>query len=295
MPIRSSKKIGFCFGVKRAVQMAEDVLKKEHRAYSLGSIIHNAQVVTDLWNKGLEVINNIDDAKGGCIVISSHGISPAVASEISKRSLKLVDTTCPFVSNAQSIARQLKYAGYKVIIVGDLNHPEVKALVDFAGRGAHVVKDASDIKRLGIKHSDKIGVLSQTTQSMVNFLAAVSAVIDARPKELRVFNTICKDAEERQAAAGELARTVDLILIVGGKNSANTKRLFDVCKKVLKKAYLIETENDLKCTWFKGVKAVGVTSGASTPDWVVKKVVERTKQNLRKKGRLQRLNGKRKK
>jgi 4-hydroxy-3-methylbut-2-en-1-yl diphosphate reductase len=281
MAIKLAKRTGFCFGVKRAVEMAEDILRKEHKACSLGSIIHNAQVVEGLSRKGLKVIDNIDGARFGYIVISSHGISPRIASEISKRSLKLVDTTCPFVSNAQKMTRSLSKAGYKVIIVGDVNHPEVKALVDFAHKKAYVVKDAKGIKALRIKPNEKIGILSQTTQSMDNFLAAISAVIDKKPKELRVFNTICKDAEARQTAAAELARTVDLMLIVGGKNSANTKRLLDVCKKVLGKSYLVETEKDLKNMWFKKICTVGITSGASTPEEMVRRVASAVKTKLK--------------
>ena len=281
MPIKLAKRTGFCFGVKRAVEMAEDILKKERKSCSLGSIIHNAQVVEDLSRKGLKVISNIDDARSGCLIISSHGISPRVADEISKRSLKLVDTTCPFVTNAQDMTRSLSEAGYKVIIVGDVNHPEVKALVDFAHQKAYVVKDAKGIKALRIKPNEKIGVLSQTTQSMDNFIASISAIIDKKPKELRVFNTICKDAQDRQVAAYELARTVDLMLIVGGKNSANTKRLLDVCKEVLGKSYIVETEADLRSSWFKDVYTVGLTSGASTPEEIVRRVSSAVKTKLK--------------
>lgn len=283
MSIKLAKKVGFCFGVKRAVEMAEGVLKKEDNGvYSLGSIIHNAQVVDDLSRRGLKVIKSINDVTSGCIVISSHGISPHIADEISRRSLKLVDTTCPFVSNAQRIAQSLNKAGYKVIIVGDKKHPEIKALVDFAGKKALVVKDNKGVKRLHLRPNEKIGIISQTTQSMDNFLGAARAIIEAKPKELRVFNTICRDADERQNAARELANLVDIMLIVGGKNSANTKRLLEVCKKILNRSYLIETEKDLKDEWFKGRGAVGITSGASTPDWIVMRVAEAAKEKQKK-------------
>ena len=307
MPVKLAKKVGFCFGVKRAIDMAEDVIKEEASAYSLGSIIHNRQVVEGLSRRGLKVIDDIGKVKEGCIVISSHGISPYRAEEIRKRSLKMVDTTCPFVRNAQDMAGHLSREGYRVIIAGDANHPEVKALVDFArfargircpqtnadlaGKKACVVKDAKGVKALRLKPKEKIGVLSQTTQAMDNFLPVVRAVIEARPAGLRVFNTICKDAEERQCSAKELARGVDMMLIVGGANSANTKRLFDVCKKITRSSYLIETGKDLKSKWFNGVKTIGITSGASTPDWIVKSVANEVKLKLIKKGRLQTVNG----
>jgi len=274
MRLKLAKKVGFCFGVRRAVKIAEEVLKTEGGAYSLGSIIHNKQVVEGLSKKGLKVIKSIDEADSGVLVISSHGISPKLAREISKRSLKLVDTTCPFVRNAQSSARSLGEEGYTVIIVGDVNHPEVRALYDFAGKKAYVVKDASGVAALKLKPGKRIGILSQTTQSMDNFLGVVRAIIDTKPEDLRIFNTICKDAQVRQAAACDISREVDLMLIVGGKNSANTKRLFEVCKKILRKSYLVETEHDLKNQWFKDVSVVGITSGASTPKTIVRRVAK---------------------
>jgi 4-hydroxy-3-methylbut-2-enyl diphosphate reductase len=277
MRLKLAKKVGFCFGVRRAVEMAEEVLNKEGSAYSLGSIIHNKQVVESLSERGLKVIDSIDAAGKGVLVISSHGISPDLADKISKRSLKLADTTCPFVRNAQKTAHSLGEEGYTVIIVGDSNHPEVKALYDFAGKKAYVVRDAAGFKALKLKPNKKIGILSQTTQSMNNFLSVVKAIIDSKPKDLRVFNTICKDAEERQAAARDISGAVDLMLIVGGKNSANTKRLLEVCKKILRKSYLIETEDDLRSRWFKGVSVVGITSGASTPDSIVRRVAKALK------------------
>jgi 4-hydroxy-3-methylbut-2-enyl diphosphate reductase len=274
MRLKLARKVGFCFGVRRAVEMAERVLDKEGSAYSLGSIIHNKQVVEGLSRRGLKVIKRIDDADSGVLVISSHGISPNAAAEISKRSLKLVDTTCPFVRNAQRTARSLGEKGHRVIIVGDVDHPEVKALYDFAGKRAHVVKDARGLKALKFKPGERVGILSQTTQSMNNFLGVVRAITGARPETLKVFNTICKDAEERQAAARDISREVDLMLIVGGKNSANTKRLLEVCKKILHRSYLVETEGDLKSKWFKDVSVVGITSGASTPDNIVRRVAK---------------------
>lgn len=288
MRIKLAKKVGFCFGVRRAIEMAEKVLENdEEKAYSLGSIIHNKQVVEGLSRRGLRVIKSIDEAARGVIVISSHGISPDVGSAISKRSLRLVDTTCPFVRNAQEMARSLNREGYKIIIVGDVNHPEVKALFCFAGKKAHVVKDVRGLRALKLKPNERIGILSQTTQSMGNFLGVVKAIIDVKPKDLKVFNTICRDAEERQAAAREISGKVDLMLIVGGKNSANTKRLSEVCKKILRKSYLVETENDLKDSWFKDVSVVGITSGASTPDNIVRRVANkiiRCKKRKRKEG-----------
>ncbi len=282
MRLKLAKKVGFCFGVRRAVKMASEVLEDKGKAYSLGHIIHNKQVVDELSKKGLEVIKNIDEAGSGILVISSHGISPHLAGEISKRSLKLVDTTCPFVRNAQSRARSLGEDGYTVVIVGDADHPEVKALYDFAGKRAYVVKNALGLKALKLKPNKRIGILSQTTQSMDNFMGVVRAIRSLKPESLRVFNTICKDAQVRQEAARDISREVELMLVVGGKSSANTKRLFEVCKKTLPRSYLVETESDLRSQWFKDVSVVGITSGASTPDDIVRRVAKAVKSSVAK-------------
>lgn len=285
MKITLAEKTGFCFGVKRAVAMAQKALKTGAPIYSLGSIIHNAQVVDDLSKKGLGVVKDIDEVKEGTVVISSHGISPRLSRDIAGRGLKMIDTTCPFVRKAQKIARDSGAEGYSVIIVGDSSHPEVKALVDFAPKSAIVVKDGKEAAGLFAAFKrDKVSVISQTTQSMANFLDVVRVILRNAPKELRVFNTICKDAGGRQRRARSLAGKVDLMFIVGGRESANTRRLLEVCRGVLKNSRLIETEDDIKMDWFKSCKKVGITSGASTPEWVVKKVVKRIKSKSYRKG-----------
>jgi len=273
MPIRLAKKTGFCFGVKRAVTMAEAALKDREPIYSLGSIIHNRQVVEGLSRRGLKVISDARLIKKGRLVIASHGISPKVAKAIAARGVNIIDATCPFVLNAQKIARRLSGEGYEVVIVGDAGHPEVKALVDFAPKRVYVVKDEKEARALKLKKGRKISVISQTTQSTENFLAVVGTILESKPKEIRIFNTICKDAEERQALAKELAGRVGLMLVVGGRDSANTRRLYEVCKKVLNNSHLIETEKDLRRSWLKPAGSVGITSGASTPEWLVKRVV----------------------
>ncbi len=277
MKIRLARKIGFCFGVKRAVKMADESLKKDAPIYSLGSIIHNRQVVQDLEKKGLKVIKDPGTVKSGVIVISSHGLSPKIAGSISARGIKVIDTTCPFVLKAQRIAKSLSDEGYSVVIVGDKNHPEVKALVDFVEKSVYVVKDKLEARALKIRPGEKVSMISQTTQSTVNFLDVVKEITGKKPAEMRVFNTICNDAEERQTLARKLAGEVDVMLIIGGKHSANTRRLFEVTKKIRKRTYLVETENELKKEWFRSGRAIGITSGASTPDWIVNRVVERIK------------------
>lgn len=277
MRIRLAERCGFCFGVKRAIKMAESILKKKGPVYSLGSIIHNKEVVGDLAAKGLKVISGTGGIRSGTVVISSHGLSPRAAAGIKKKNIDVVDTTCPFVLNAQRIAGRLRDEGYKVIIVGDVKHPEVRALIDFASGKADVIKDAVAARRFRFAESSRIGVISQTTQSMDNFSEVIHAILEKRPKEIRIFNTICGDAEYRQDAARRLARDVDLMLVVGGRHSANTRRLYEVCRKILAGTYLIETEAEIKEGWLKGASDVGIASGASTPDWIIDRVIDAVK------------------
>jgi len=208
-------------------------------------------------------------------VISSHGINPRTVAKIKSSGLGLIDTTCPFVSNAQRIARSLSDSGYDVIIVGERRHPEVRALVDFVSRKAFVVKDKKEAKALRLKRDSRISIIAQTTQSTENFLDVVKAVSTKKPKELKVVNTICRDVEERQEAARELTDKVDAMFVIGGKTSANTRRLFEICSRISKRTRLLETERDLGKVSLKSLRVIGITSGASTPDWMVKRVVEK--------------------
>ena len=288
MSVKLAKKTGFCFGVKRAVKMAEEALSRKRPIYSLGSIIHNEQVVRGLSKKGLKVIKNINDIKKGVLLISSHGLSPKITSSILKRGIDIIDTTCPFVLKAQRIAKRLSDEGYTVVIVGDARHPEVKALVDFAAKNVFVVKDKAEAGSLKIGRSDKVSIISQTTQSKSNFSDVVKVVAGKDPKELKVFSTICEDAESRQAHSKLLSRQVDLMIVVGGRNSANTKRLLDVCAEHSAPVYLIETEAELDNSWFKPGQAIGITSGASTPDWIVEKVVNKIKKFQKQKQKINR-------
>jgi 4-hydroxy-3-methylbut-2-enyl diphosphate reductase len=281
--VRLAEKTGFCFGVKRAVRMAEEALTKARPIYSLGSIIHNEQVVRDLSKKGLKVIYDINKVKKGVLVISSHGLSPKIRSSIVKRGIGIIDTTCPFVLNAQKIAKRLSVEGYIVVIVGDARHPEVKALVDFAAKNVIVVKDKCEARALRLGKNDKVSVISQTTQSKDSFADVVKVIAGKGPKELRVFNTICEDAGSRQAHARELSGKVDVMIVAGGRNSANTKRLLHVCAEYSGAAHLVETEADLEGGWFIKGRSVGITSGASTPEWIVEKVIKRTSKMIQNK------------
>lgn len=265
MQIKVATHSGFCFGVKRAINIAEKTIKESkttNSIYSLGSIIHNPQVVGSLSERGLRVIKDITDIKKGTIIISSHGAPIEVIRKIDEKRLNLIDATCPFVKNAHNIVKDLKASGYRIVIIGDKKHPEVKALLSLTGKKTR---------------TKKIAVISQTTQSKGNYLEGISELLEKDFSEIRIFNTICNDTAERQALARGLLKKCDVMVVVGGKNSANTKRLWQICKESGVGSYRIETDSELKKQYFKGKKCAGVVSGASTPDSMVKKVVQKIK------------------
>ncbi|MFC1667374.1 4-hydroxy-3-methylbut-2-enyl diphosphate reductase [Candidatus Omnitrophota bacterium] len=263
MQIKVAEHSGFCFGVRRAIKIAEKELrdlKNKKNIYSLGAIIHNPQVVDSLSKKGLSVINNIDSIKKGSVIISSHGAPDDLIKKIKNKKLTLIDATCPFVKHVHAIVKGLKKENYRVIIIGDKTHPEVKALLSLAGKGVK---------------NKKIGIVSQTTQDKDGYLKAILDVLKDDFTEVKIFNTICNDTAHRQMLARRLLNECDIMIVVGGKNSANTKRLWQICKESGVGSYHIEKETELKRSYFSGKKCVGVASGASTPDQTVKKVVKK--------------------
>ncbi len=283
MEIKIADHPGFCFGVKRAINIAEKTLDSKYREniYSLGPIIHNPQVVNRLSKKGLNVIEDIDNIKRGTVIISSHGVPEDLTKRIKRNKMRLIDATCPFVKYAQNIVKDLKRQGYRIVIVGDKEHPEVKGLLSFAGdsgtRRNPGLGSAEDVEIKELK-GKKIGIISQTTQSKDNYLREIMKVLKEDFSEARIFNTICSDTSRRQLLARRLLEECDIMIIVGGKNSANTKRLWQICKESGVDSYHIETEKELERNWFAKKRCVGIVSGASTPDSMVKKVANRIKE-----------------
>lgn len=253
--------------------MAEEALRKNKPkgAYSLGPIIHNSQVVLNLSKEGLMPVKDLNNIKEGVVVISSHGARPEVFEQIKLKGLDLIDATCPYVMSAQKVVRSLSDEGYAVVIFGDSHHPEVESLVGFAGGKAVIVKDEKTLEELDLS-SKKIGVVSQTTQSLPNYLKIVSKLLSREFLEIRIFNTICNDTKKRQDSAARLAKKVDLMIIAGGRMSANTKRLFEICSRICRDTYHIETADELKKEWFERKNRVGIASGASTPDWIIESI-----------------------
>jgi 4-hydroxy-3-methylbut-2-en-1-yl diphosphate reductase len=280
--IKKARELGFCFGVRRAIKIIDDATKKYPSICTLGPIVHNKTVVNRLAESGVQVIKEINKVNSRAIAITSHGISPDLIAKLTLKEIEVVDTTCPTVRSAQRAAKKLSENGFGVIIYGESAHPEVKGLLGWAGKNAIATLDAKDpaINKL----PRKVGILSQTTQTKLQFGQFVNDVIQAsfpRISEIRIINTLCGETQKRQDAALELAEKSDLMIVVGGQNSANTKRLAELCTPFAE-THFIETADEIKQVWIKGKKHIGVTAGASTPDEAIAEVLARLKLLVRK-------------
>ncbi len=273
MEITLAKSAGFCFGVRRATQMAFEAAAEHDAICSLGPVIHSPQVVKGLAEQGVKVVASVDDIPPGSVIIRSHGVTAAEMARVQEKSLTIIDATCPFVKKAQEYATRLGEEGYTVVIVGEVEHPEVQGIVSYAGEAAvHVVADARQAAAL--PRMNKVGILAQTTQLYEN-LKEIMEVCLTKCQELRVFNTICDATSVRQNEAREIASTVDLMFVIGGHASANTSRLARICREIQPHTWHIETAEEIEPEWFAGVAKVGVTAGASTPRWLIDEVVAR--------------------
>jgi 4-hydroxy-3-methylbut-2-enyl diphosphate reductase len=266
--VNTAKSAGFCFGVRRAIQLAEQTALKNGSAFTLGPLIHNPQEVKRLAEQKIRVVNTPWRLRNETLIIRTHGVPESVRDKLSKTSLKLVDATCPFVKRAQDIVRQLVKDRCDVVIVGDKTHPEVVGLISYAGKKGHVLEKPGDVARLRL--SENVGILSQTTQSPENFKKIIDRIKILRPRA-KVFNTICKATMARQSDAKKIARNSDVMIIVGGKNSGNTKRLYEISKQYAR-SYHIEHADEIKPEWFRKAARIGLTAGASTPDWIISEV-----------------------
>jgi len=261
-----AKNSGFCFGVKRAIELA---LKTKEKVYTLGPLIHNPQVIAQLEHEGIVAIDSIDDIDRGKIIIRAHGIPRSVIRRAKKKELLVIDATCPFVQNVQQIAESLSRDGYQVVIVGEANHPEVIGIADRV-KNPIIVENVSEVSGMG--QFEKIGVVAQTTQSVENYKNTIHE-LKKHAKKLKVFNTICSATKKNQNAARELAKNVNLMIVVGGYNSGNTRRLAKLCSEIVETKH-IEVADELKKEWFEKSEIIGVTGGASTPDWIIHEVIK---------------------
>ena len=278
MKIEKTGEIGFCFGVKRAIDVLEKVVAERGGVETLGAVVHNQQVLQRLAEIGVRVAKSVDDIKGDTAAISSHGVTPEVEEQLKARHIGIVDTTCPFVNRLQNAARRLAQSGFFIVIYGSADHTEVKGVLGWAEGKGLATLDEKDIFKLS-PLPRRLGVLSQTTQIPAHFVEFVKKLIDGsfgRDSEMRIIDTICHDIRKRQAQALELAGRVDLMLVIGGKGSANTNRLAEMCSAVTE-THLIETAAEIDPAWFAGKQTIGVTSGASTAEVTIDEVLARLK------------------
>jgi 4-hydroxy-3-methylbut-2-enyl diphosphate reductase len=279
MKITVAKNAGFCFGVKRAMEMAYKCAKgSEGRVYSLNEIIHNPQEVKRLEAAGARHVKKIKDIKeGSTAIVSTHGITPAEEKELKKKCGKVLDTTCPYVKKIHGIVGRLAAEKYGVIIVGDKDHLEVQGILGYAGENGRVVSSIDEVKAL--KPGPKTGIVAQTTQNAREYQDIICVITEkmfaVRQAEVRAFHTICDATHLRQDETVVLAENSDVMIIIGGRNSANTKRLYELSKKAQKNTHHIEDASELRESWFKGCKKAGISGGASTPESSIREVVEK--------------------
>ncbi len=286
MKVLIAETCGFCHGVRNAIRIAEKVLSQERRVYSLGPIIHNRDVVQRLAKAGLKTIDSVDEIDSGTVIIRSHGAAPDEIAKLKEKGIKIIDATCVLVKRVQHIAEGLAKENYKVVVIGDENHPEVQAVVGcakdactgYAGTGVVVIADESDLHKL--PKNARLGIVCQTTQTPEHFGRMLSAIGRSSFSEMKVINTLCREAIKRQESAVWLCRQVDVMFVLGGLESANTKKLAELCKKENKQTFHLQNWNELGKNIVTGNnkapaassirdKTAGVTAGASTPQCVI--------------------------
>ncbi len=275
MKIELAEYAGFCFGVRRALKMVEnnlDSLKKPIKMY--GALVHNEEVVKVLQNKGIEIINNIEQAQRGTLIITAHGTSPYIKKELEKReALVILDATCPRVANIHNIVSGLRNKGRTILIYGDRHHQEVRGIQGTAGKETKIFSSLNGLNKLNLLKNEKYGLVAQTTQNQEKF-KKIKKVARKKIGDVKVYDTICNTTSWRQQETRKIANNNDMIFVIGSHSSANTTRLYQISKEENPKTYFIQTYKDIKKDWFFGKHKVGVTAGASTPDWVIQDVID---------------------
>jgi 4-hydroxy-3-methylbut-2-enyl diphosphate reductase len=271
--IKLAKSYGFCFGVKRAIEIAED----SKNATTMGPLIHNREEINRL-KENFSVttahdMSEIGDEKR--VIIRTHGITKDDLEALKNSKKEIIDATCPFVTKPQDIVKQMSEEGYKIIIFGDAEHPEVKGVRSYAKNGALVILSVDELSNIAL--GPKVAIVSQTTRKVSEFKKIVDFLVE-RVSEVRVFNTICNATFENQDAVRELSKESDVMVVIGGKNSSNTKQLFSISLDHCADSYLVENENEIQKEWFFDKKECGITAGASTPDWIIQKVISKIRE-----------------
>jgi 4-hydroxy-3-methylbut-2-en-1-yl diphosphate reductase len=273
MKVKLASNYGFCFGVKRAIKIAEDY----KNSATMGPLIHNQDEINRLQNDfNVGLYNNLSDVKeNDTVIIRTHGIPKNDLKNLRKLNAKVINATCPFVTTPQQIVKKMSNEGYSILIFGDADHPEVKGVQSYGEKqeDVHIILEPSDLDNI-VFRQNKIATVAQTTKKKEKYLEIVNTLI-LKNKEVRVFNTICDATFENQDAARDLSKEVDIMIVIGGKNSSNTKQLHSICLENCPDSYLIENETELENIWFNKKTLCGVTAGASTPDWIIQQVIDK--------------------
>ncbi len=268
MEIEVAKSYGFCFGVKRAIKIAEE----NPGSSTLGPLIHNNLEIERLKKDfDVSLATTLEDVKAGsATVIRTHGIPKNDLAKLREKGGEVIDATCPFVTKPQQIVEQMSEEGYDIVIFGDVNHPEIKGVMSYASGPVFAVLSIEELQKLRLR--ERIALVAQTTRKIEEYNKVIAYLVP-RHKEVRVFNTICNATFENQDAARDLAQRADLMIVIGGKQSSNTKQLHSICKSHCPDSYHIESKEELRREWFEGKKLCGITAGASTPEWIIEEII----------------------
>ncbi len=278
MEVRLAKSAGFCFGVKRAVEQVYEQIQTDKKIYTYGPIIHNEEVVKDLEEKGVSVLeeDKLEDVKEGTIIIRSHGVEKAVSDRIAEKGLECVDATCPFVKRIHKVVEKESSLGKQIVIVGSKSHAEVIGIIGWSLTPVVVVETEEDVEHIDLPKDKEICLVSQTTFNYNKFDAIVQKFLENEYR-LNVVNTICNATQERQTEARLLAKEADVMIVIGGKHSSNSKKLYEICAKECQNTYFIQTLADFKAGIPKDAKLIGITAGASTPNSIIEEVYQYVK------------------
>src|SRR5262245_43342396 len=277
MEIILAESLGFCMGVKRVVDMAYRAIEKAdgQRVVTLGPLIHNAQEIERLEKDGVNVADEDSIPAGSVVIVRAHGVTPGAMEALKSRGWRVMDGTCPYVHYSHGQAVELREAGYTVVVAGDRNHPEIRGILGYIDDKAYVVKTVEDVRELPTM--DRVGTIAQTTISPKKYQAIIEALRE-KTRELKVCETICDATEENQKAIRHLSAEVEMLYVIGGRHSANSNKLVETAREKCPRATLIETADEINPEDLRGVRRVGISAGASTPDWMIKSVVERLRE-----------------
>lgn len=276
MRINVAKSAGFCFGVKRAIELALKAASNERDVRMLGDIVHNEEVVKQINKAGIKRIKTLSEGKGKTLLIRAHGAASNIYKKAEKLGYKIIDATCPMVKEIHNIGKDLEKKGYKIIIIGDKKHAEVIGIKGHLKNTPLVIDKITGIPLEKIKKIKKACILAQSTQN-IEKVTEIVKLIQEQVKNTRFFNTICGPTRQKQTEIKRLPKENDLVIIIGSKTSANTKRLYNISKSFNRNTYWVQSDKDLKAAWFKHARSVGVTAGASTPDYTTDRVIKKIK------------------